>query len=50
MICMKTDLENYYLKQKEPFQSCLLALRDIILDVNKDIVAMRKYQIPFFLL
>ncbi|MFD0748641.1 DUF1801 domain-containing protein [Mucilaginibacter calamicampi] len=41
-------LEEYYLSKPEPYQSCLLALRDIILSVNPAIFHVRKYQIPFF--
>jgi hypothetical protein len=45
---MTTELQNYYYKQPEPIQGCLLALRDIILDIDKQISHRRKYQIPFF--
>ena len=45
---MNTSLEDYYLKHPEPYQSCLLALRHIILKVNEQILHERKYQIPFF--
>ncbi|RYD86128.1 MAG: DUF1801 domain-containing protein, partial [Sphingobacteriales bacterium] len=31
-------LEGYYLSKPEPYQSCLLALRDIILRVDAGIV------------
>jgi len=41
-------LEEYYLSKPEPYQSCLLALRDIILHANPGICHVRKYQIPFF--
>ena|ERR1700745_2678647 len=41
-------LDNYYLKQPEPIQSCLLALKDIILRLDKNITHQRKFQIPFF--
>lgn len=44
---MKT-LESYYLSKPEPYQNCLLALRDIILNANADIMPERKFQIPFF--
>jgi hypothetical protein len=43
-----TTLESYYLSKAEPYQSCLLALRDIILNANADICHERKFQIPFF--
>ncbi|MFD0765125.1 DUF1801 domain-containing protein [Mucilaginibacter lutimaris] len=41
-------LESYYLSKPEPYQSCLLALRDIVLRVDPDIRHVRKFQIPFF--
>jgi len=34
---MNRELENYYLKQPEPIQGCLLALKSIILPVDKRI-------------
>jgi hypothetical protein len=43
-----TTLESYYLSKPEPYQSCLLALRDIILRTNPEICHERKFQIPFF--
>lgn len=45
---MSQELENYYLRQPEPIQGCLLALRNVILGVDKQITHERKYQIPFF--
>jgi hypothetical protein len=45
---MITQLESYYLNKPEPYQSCLLALRDIILQANPEICHERKFQIPFF--
>ncbi|HXU26605.1 MAG TPA: DUF1801 domain-containing protein [Bacteroidia bacterium] len=45
---IETQLNNYYLKQPEPIQSCLLALKDIILRHDKNITHQRKFQIPFF--
>jgi hypothetical protein len=45
---MNTTLESYYLSKPEPYQSCLLALRDIILRINPQISHERKFQIPFF--
>jgi len=41
-------LEYYYLSKPEPYQSCLLALKEIILRINPDICHERKFQIPFF--
>lgn len=45
---MNIQLENYYLSKPEPYQSCLLALKHIILSANAGIVHERKFQIPFF--
>lgn len=45
---MSAQLEQYYAKQPEPFQGCLLALKDIILAVSPHITHVRKFQIPFF--
>ncbi|WP_337040408.1 DUF1801 domain-containing protein [Emticicia sp. 17c] len=45
---MLTELENYYFRQSEPIQSCLLALKGIVMGVNASITHERKYQIPFF--
>ncbi len=45
---MLSELDQFYLKQEEPFKSCLLGLRDIILSVDKDITAEWKYKLPFF--
>lgn len=44
----RTTLESYYLSKPEPYQSCLLALRDVILRANPGICHERKFQIPFF--
>lgn len=46
---MTRQLENYYLSKPEPYQSCLLALRHIILSADPAIVHERKFQIPFFI-
>lgn len=43
-----TTLESYYLSKPEPYQSCLLALKDVILRTNPGICHERKFQIPFF--
>ena len=45
---MNTTLEFYYLSKPEPYQSCLLALKDFILHANPNICHERKFQIPFF--
>ena len=45
---MNAELENYYLKQNEPFRGSLFALKQIIMGVSDHITHERKYQIPFF--
>ena len=42
------DLDNFYLNQEEPNQSCLLALRTIILNHNTNLNETRKYGMPCF--
>lgn len=42
------DLDNFYLDKKEPNQSCLLALRTIILSHNENLNETRKYGMPCF--
>ena len=39
-------LENYYDQHEEPTKSCLLALRTIILNQDKDVSATWKYGMP----
>lgn len=45
---MISELDQFYLKQNEPIQSCMLSLRDIILSVDDEITAEWKYKLPFF--
>ena len=45
---MIQHLETYYLNKNEPNQSCLLALRKIILEQDIDITETRKYGMPCF--
>ncbi len=45
---MLQPLNEFYLAQEEPLKSCLLALRSIILSVDKNIVPAWKYRMPFF--
>jgi hypothetical protein len=40
--------DDFYLDQKEPVKSCVLALRDIILSHDKNITEAWKYSMPFF--
>ncbi len=41
-------LDNFYEQQREPIKSCLLALRTIILNQDKNVSASWKYGMPFF--
>jgi hypothetical protein len=45
---MMNELNQFYLTQREPFKSCLLGLRDIILAVDKDITPKWEFNLPFF--
>ena len=45
---MITEHDNYYLKQEEPYKSCLLVLKDIILGLDSEITPEWKYGLPFF--
>jgi hypothetical protein len=45
---MLNSINNFYLSKEEPLQSCLLALKEIILAQNKAITAAWKYGMPFF--
>lgn len=42
------NLNDFYLNQKEPNKSCLLTLRQIILDQDENITETRKYGMPCF--
>ncbi|MDQ3110302.1 MAG: DUF1801 domain-containing protein [Bacteroidota bacterium] len=45
---MASDLDDFYLRKDEPDKSCLLALKEIILSISKDISPAWKYGMPFF--
>lgn len=45
---MNHQTNNFYLQKEEPIKSCLLALRDIILNYKKDITETWKYNMPCF--
>ncbi len=45
---MQEELTNFYLTQKEPNKSCLLALREMILSQDANITPAWKYGMPFF--
>lgn len=42
------DPHSYYLNKEEPNKSCLLALRSIILDQDKEITETQKWGMPCF--
>ena len=39
---------DYYYKQEIYTRECLFALKEMIMSVDTQIIAVRKYQIPFF--
>ena len=45
---MLSEIDNYFLSQSEPNQSCLLALRELILRQNAHISEAWQYKMPFF--
>ncbi|PKB14967.1 DUF1801 domain-containing protein [Flavobacterium sp. 5] len=45
---MVQQLQNYYLNKEEPNKSCLLALRNIILNQDAHITETVKYGMPCF--
>lgn len=42
------ELDNFYLQQDEPIKGTLLALREIILQQDKNVTNAWKYGMPFF--
>jgi len=42
------EIDNFYLQQDEPIKGTLLALREIILSQDADIINVLKYGMPFF--
>lgn len=45
---MLSDIDLFYLNLEEPNKSCLIALRDAILRLDKNITTSWKYKLPFF--
>jgi hypothetical protein len=45
---MISAIDNFYLQQEEPNQSCLLALRKVIADYSPELTQAWKYSMPFF--
>ena len=46
---METSLDQYYLKQIEPIQGCLLYIRQFILTFHPGFQEQLKYGVPFFI-
>ena len=42
------DKDAFYFDKLEPNKSCLLAMRDILLNIDKDVSETRKYGMPCF--
>jgi len=42
------ERDNFYLSKEEPNKSCLITLRNIILQQDNDITATKKYGMPCF--
>lgn len=45
---MMREISEYYYRQPQPVQSCLLGMRDIILQHDAQIAEAWKYRMPFF--
>jgi hypothetical protein len=45
---MSINFENFYSKKEEPYKSCLLSLRDIILNHDDFVNETAKYGMPCF--
>lgn len=45
---MIRELDNYYFNKEEPNKGCLLALRSIILDQDKEVTETLKWGMPCF--
>lgn len=43
------ELDHFYFDKEEPNKSCLLALRDIILNYNSNFEPQWKYRLPCFM-
>ena len=42
-------LEHFYFDREEPHKSCVLAIRDLVLSYDPEIIEGVKYGLPFFL-
>ena len=41
-------IDKFYLEKEEPLKSCLLALKEIIINLDENISTAWKYKVPFF--
>ncbi|NOX46242.1 MAG: DUF1801 domain-containing protein [Chlorobi bacterium] len=41
-------IDGFYLEKEEPVKSCLLALKEIIINLDENISTAWKYKVPFF--
>jgi hypothetical protein len=41
-------IDRFYLEKEEPVKSCLLALKEIIINLDENISTAWKYKVPFF--
>jgi hypothetical protein len=48
MNSMLRDIDNYFLEKEEPVKSCLLFLRDHIINFDENITEAWKYRMPFY--
>ncbi|MBL4667948.1 MAG: DUF1801 domain-containing protein [Flavobacteriales bacterium] len=42
-------IDNFYLDKEEPIKGCLLSLKTIICNYNKDLIPEWKYRLPCFM-
>lgn len=42
------DTDSFYLDKQEPNRSCLLTMRNIVLNIDENVLEMRKYGMPCF--
>ena len=45
---MLRDIDNYFLEKEEPVKSCLLFLRDHLINFDSNITEAWKYRMPFY--
>ena len=45
---MLRPIDNYFLQQEEPVKSCLLAMRELLLNYDGSISEAWKYSMPFY--